>query len=125
MQALEPQFYAALLTALGLNDDPGMQAQHDARQWSVQTARLGAIFLEKSRAYWTTHFDGSDACVAAVLPPQAAAEEPHMKARNVWDSAQGYLQAAPAPRFDGHSAPINIATRRDADRAAILAELDL
>jgi len=125
VQALEPQFYAALLTVLDLSDDPRMQAQHDARQWGTQTARLSAVFLEKSRANWMAHFDGSDACVAAVLSPKTAAEEPHMKARNVWDSAQGYLQAAPAPRFDGQSAPINIATRRDADRAAILAELDL
>ena len=125
VQALEPQFYKALLEALNLTLDDTMQAQHDARQWDAQTAKLAAIFLEKSRAEWADHFDGSEACVAAVLSPHQAAKEPHMNAREVWSDAQGALQASAAPRFNGQVAPIKPAPARDADRAAILAELAL
>ena len=125
VQALEPQFYKALLEALNLTLDDTMQAQHDARQWDAQTAKLAAIFLEKSRAEWADHFDGSEACVAAVLSPHQAAKEPHMNAREVWNDAQGALQASAAPRFNGQVAPIKPAPARDADRAAILAELAL
>jgi len=125
VQALEPQFYAALLEILELRDDPALQTQHDARQWGVQTAKFATIFLEKSRAHWTALFEESDACVAAVLSPQAAQDEPHMKARGTWDLDQGYLQARAAPRFDGKRAPLKRAPERDANRAAILAELGL
>ena len=125
VQALEPQFYQLLLQALDLQSDPSMAAQHDARQWAAQTARLATIFLEKSRAEWAPHFEGSDACVAVVLSPMEAAHEPHMKARGVWDDKNGHLQASTAPRFDGKVTPLNDAPARDADRAEILAQLDL
>ncbi|MGH1576439.1 CaiB/BaiF CoA transferase family protein [Planktotalea sp.] len=123
VQALEPQFYAALLQALDLQDDPSMSAQHDARQWPTQTATLTALFASKSRNAWASHFDGSEACVAAVLTPWEAAQEPHMRARATWSEAHGHLQAAPAPRFDGVVPKINPAPLRDANRAEILAEL--
>lgn len=125
VQALEPQFYVALLEKLELQDDSGMQAQHDAHQWGAQTTKLAAIFLEKSRADWAKHFDGSEACVAAVLSPQDAAQEPHMKARGTWSVDNGPLQAVAAPRFDGAITRVGDAPTRDADRGAILSELGL
>lgn len=123
VQALEPQFYQALLKALSLQDDAGMAAQHDAGQWSTQTARLASIFGSKPRAHWAAHFEGSEACVAVVLDPWEAASEPHMQARSVWDAKQAHLQAVPAPRFDGLVPTINPASTRDGDRAEILKEL--
>ncbi|MGB7319364.1 MAG: CaiB/BaiF CoA-transferase family protein [Planktotalea sp.] len=125
VQALEPQFYAALLDALGLAEDASMAAQHDARQWDAQTKRLGDVFKGRSRVEWEAHFDGSEACVAAVLNPWEAAQEIHMQARGTWDNTQAHLQAAPAPRFDGQTPKIKAAPARDADRAAILTEIGL
>lgn len=123
VQALEPQFYKTLLEALSLQDDVEMLAQHDARQWPGQTAHLQLIFGAKSRAHWAAHFEGSEACVAVVLDPWDASNDPHMKARSVWDHTQDCLQASPAPRFDGRVPTINSSPTRDGDRAEILNEL--
>jgi alpha-methylacyl-CoA racemase len=125
VQALEPQFYKTLLVALDLETDETMSAQHDRRQWGAQTARFAAIFLEKSRAEWALHFEGLDACVAVVLNPWEAAQDPHMKERETWGFENGHLQASAAPRFDGKIARLKSAPARDADRVEILSELDI
>ncbi len=125
VQALEPQFYATLLEALDLHDDPLMQSQHEARHWRAQTERFTTIFASQPQQHWSQIFATSDACVASVLSPNQAYKDPHMSARKVWDTGQGYMQAAPAPRFDGETRPIMTAPARDGDRAAILAELAL
>ena len=44
-------------------------------------------------------FDGTDACVAPILPLTEAAQHPHMAAREVYVERDGLLQPAPAPRF--------------------------
>ena len=44
-------------------------------------------------------FDGTDACVAPVLPLTEAAEHPHLEARGTYVDRDGVLQPAPAPRF--------------------------
>lgn len=125
VQALEPQFYAALLRDLGLQDDPVMQAQHDAEQWPAQTARLTVLFASQTKAHWAKHFVTSEACVAPVLSPAESAHDVHMQARRVWATdGKGNLQPAPAPRFDGGVSVPNAAPARDAQRADILAQLE-
>ncbi len=123
VQCLEPQFYALFLEKLGLSEDPEFQRQHDKALWTKLTARLEDIFAAEPRAHWATLFDGSDACVAPVLSPGEAADDPHMRARKVWSAPDGVLQAAPAPRFGGELAPIHAPCTRGAHSAEILAEL--
>jgi crotonobetainyl-CoA:carnitine CoA-transferase CaiB-like acyl-CoA transferase len=124
VQSLEPQFYAAFLEKLGLSDDPEFAQQHNAALWPKLTARLAEIFLSEPRLYWDSLFSGSDACVAVVLSPEESAQSPHMAARQVWHHTEdGTLQPAPAPRFDGQTAPLNPAPKRDEHTAEILAEL--
>ena len=123
VQCLEPQFYAAFLEKLDLTDDPEFQKQHDASLWSKLTARLEDIFLAEPRAHWADLFDGSDACVAPVLSPVESSHAPHMQARHVWQSPEGVLQPAPAPRFDGQAAAIAKPCKRGEHSAEILAEL--
>ncbi len=123
VQCLEPKFYALFLERLDLSDDPEFQEQFDASSWPHLTLRLTEIFANKTRAHWIKLFENSDACVAAVYPPSEAAHDPHMAARQIWQMPGDTLQPAPAPRFDGHCAPINASTSRDADRADILREL--
>lgn len=125
VQCLEPKFYAEFLARLGLSDDPRFARQFDPATWGPAAAALGEIFAAQPRAHWAAVFHGSDACVAPVLSPAEAAADPHLVARGTWATA-GPLQPRAAPRFDGATPPEPPAPRpRDADRAAILAELGL
>ena len=93
--AIEPQFYAALLSGLGLAEDPLFASQHDRAQWGAQKARLSKVFRARTRDEWCSVFDGTDACVAPVLDPVEAPSHPHHTARRTFIDDQ----PAPAPRF--------------------------
>lgn len=125
VQCLEAKFYAEFLDRMGLADDPRFARQFDPATWGPAAATLEALFAAQPRAHWAAVFAGSDACAAPVLTPDEAAADPHLAARGTWRAA-GALQPAPAPRYDGAAPPATAAPRpRDADRAAILAELGL
>lgn len=124
VQCLEPQFYAAFLSRLGLSDDPHLAAQHDRAQWPEQGARLAALFAAQPLAHWAEVFAGSDACVAPVLRPDQAAQDPHMAARGVWQEGGGSLSPAPAPRFDGRRHTVAAPPARGEHSAEIRAWLD-
>jgi alpha-methylacyl-CoA racemase len=51
-------------------------------------------------------FDGTDACVAPVLPLTEAAAHPHLAARGTYVERDGQLQPAPAPRFSRTAATL-------------------
>src|SRR6056297_4168635 len=123
VQCLEPKFYAAFLTRLELADDPAFSAQYDRALWPVLTARLAGLFASQTADHWARLFDGSDACVAPVLSPWSAAEDPHMAARGVWSERDGILQPAPAPRFDGGRTQPGDIPERGQHTDAILAAL--
>lgn len=123
VQCLEPQFYAEFLSLMGLTDDPQFADQFDHSQWPDQIQRLQQLFLSLPAHQWAEVFATSDACVAVVKSPTEAAKDDHMVARDVWQTTDGALQAAPAPRFDGKSPNTNAAPERDGDRDSILLEL--
>jgi len=123
VQCLEPKFYAQFLDLMGLQDDPVFKPQFKRALWPDQTASLGAIFAAKPLRHWAALFEGSDACVAPVLSPQQAAADPHMKARDIWQMANGAFQAAAAPRFSGTAPKINPAPERGQHSAEIRAEI--
>ncbi|WP_426245474.1 CaiB/BaiF CoA transferase family protein [Nocardioides sp. LHG3406-4] len=93
--ALEPQFYDELVRLLEVDvpdrDDP---ANHQAIRDSF-TAR----FKERSQAEWVAVFEGTDACVAGIVPLSEAAEHPHLASRGTFVDVDGLTQPAPAPRF--------------------------
>jgi alpha-methylacyl-CoA racemase len=93
---LEPQFYAEMVRLLGLDDAPD---QWDVARWGELRERLTARFRERTQAEWAELFDGTDACVAPVLPVSEAAKHPHLAARGTWVERGGLTQPAPAPRF--------------------------
>ncbi|WFE92899.1 CaiB/BaiF CoA-transferase family protein [Micromonospora sp. WMMD987] len=97
--ALEPAFYAALLTGLGLADDPGLPAQYDPDGWPELRRRFTARFAAHTRDEWTAVFADLDACVAPVLAPAEAHRHPHNAARGTFVEVGGEVQPAPAPRF--------------------------
>jgi len=94
--SLESQFYALLVEKLELTDLPG---QLDLAQWDVLREAFTQRFKEKTQAEWCEIFDGTDACVAPILPLSEAAEHEHNKARGVFVERDGLLQPSPAPRF--------------------------
>ena len=105
---IEPQFYQLLLQLLGLQDDPDFTGdQWERSAWPQRRARLAALFLQQPLAHWQALLEGTDACCAAVLSPQAAAQHPHLQARQSYAPAGDTLQASPAPRFGSSPYPIN------------------
>jgi len=97
--ALEPQFYAAMLTGLGLADDPSLPPQGDRDRWPELRARLTETFASRTRDEWAVVFADVDACVTPVLAFGEAAAHPHLAARRTIVENDGVPQAAPAPRF--------------------------
>jgi alpha-methylacyl-CoA racemase len=95
--ALEPQFYAELVAGLGIadrapdRDDPANHAQ--LRQLIADAVR------GRTQADWVEIFEGTDACVAPVLPLTEAFHHPHLVARGTYVERDGVTEPAPAPRF--------------------------
>ena len=93
--ALEPQFWADLVSRIGVElpdrDDPANHA-------TIRGA-LTRRFRELTQAEWAEVFDGTDACVAPVVPLSEAPQHPHLAARGTFVERDGVTQPAPAPRF--------------------------
>jgi alpha-methylacyl-CoA racemase len=97
--AIEPQFYAALLSQLGL-DGEDLPAQLDRSHWREMKDRFAEIFRTKTRDEWAAIFDGVDACATPVLSPAEAYLHPHVAARRDYVEIDGKLQPSAVPRFD-------------------------
>ena len=95
--ALEPAFYAELLTRLGL--EPDEHVQSDVAGWPALRERLAASFATRTQAEWVDVFAGGDACVEPVLGLQQAPEHPHLDARGTFVRDRDVVQPGPAPRF--------------------------
>ncbi|MGW6460954.1 CaiB/BaiF CoA transferase family protein [Streptomyces sp. NPDC055078] len=97
---LEPQFYAAMLRTLGLENDPLMAEQHDRGSWPAMVRRVAEIFATRDRAEWTAVFEDVEACVTPVLGIAEAAAHPHNAERGLYfTDRDGRLQPSPAPRL--------------------------
>ncbi|MBV8993003.1 MAG: CoA transferase [Pseudonocardiales bacterium] len=96
--ALEPEFYATLLTGLELADAE-LPGQLDQAGWPLLRQRFTAVFASRTRDEWTEVFEDTDACVTPVLSFSEVPTHPHIAARHTITTLDGVLQAAPAPRF--------------------------
>ncbi len=97
--ALEPPYYAALLTGLGL-DPADLPAQYDPAGWPELRRRFAETIAGRTAAEWDAVFAGTDACVEVVLDPFRAHEHPHAVARGAFVPGEdGVPQPAPSPRF--------------------------
>lgn len=68
--ALEPQFYAALLKGLEMDEKSIGGNRMDKGTWKKQDEMFTAKFKSKTRAEWEQIFDGTDACCTPVLTQQ-------------------------------------------------------
>ncbi len=95
--ALEPQFFATFVELLGVADVvPG---QFELDRYDEMRALFAERFASRTQAEWAEVFDGTDACVAPILPFTDAIEHPHLKARGTFVEHAGVVQPQPAPRF--------------------------
>jgi alpha-methylacyl-CoA racemase len=96
--ALEPQFWATLLGALGLDVD-GTPSPYNPDDWAACAKVLGDTFRTRTRDEWAAVFAPLDACVAPVLTLAEALEHPHNVARGSFTDVGGAPMPRPAPRF--------------------------
>jgi alpha-methylacyl-CoA racemase len=95
--ALEPPFFAELLSGLGI--PPGAAVQLDQKGWPAMERRFAETFVSKTRAEWTAIFEGRDACVTPVLTMAEAPRHPHNAARQTFVETDGIVRPAAGPRF--------------------------
>ena len=104
--ALEPQFFDALVALLGVKETcPG---QGDLDRYDEMRAVFTETFKQRTQAEWVAHFEGTDACVAGILPISEAVEHPHLKARGTFVEHEGMIQPQPAPRFSRTAATLGL-----------------
>jgi alpha-methylacyl-CoA racemase len=96
--ALEPQFYAELLSCLGLGEED-LPDQMDQSAWPAMKERFAAIFETRTRDEWCDVFAGREVCAAPVLTMPEALEHPHHEARGTFVPFEGARPPAPGPRF--------------------------
>lgn len=106
--AIEPQFYAALLTGLGL-DPANLPDQMDSSHWTEMKRLFASVFRTRTRDEWEKHFEGTDACVTPVLELSEVDSHPHNRDRGSFVDVGGVLQPAAHPRLSatpgGQGAP--------------------
>ena len=99
---LEERFYATMQDLLGVD----LPDRNDFGQWPDLRTALAEVFITKTQAEWSEIFEGTDACVAPVVPMSEAAQHPHNVARGTYVEHHGLMQPAPAPRFSGTPATL-------------------
>lgn len=95
---LEPQFWEALVTALGWDRDT-LPDRGDPANWPELERRLRATFASASREAWCARLEGTDVCFAPVLDMDEAPAHPHLRARGTFVEVDGIPQPGAAPRF--------------------------
>jgi alpha-methylacyl-CoA racemase len=95
--ALEPQFYALFVELLGIRDEA--PDRFDPARTAELRSLIADRFRTRTQKEWVEVFEGTDACVAGVIPITEAAGHPHLRARGTYVQRDGMLQPAPAPRF--------------------------
>ncbi len=120
--AIEPKFYAELVTRLGLGNET-LPAQYDRAGWPELRRRFEEAFRGKTRDAWSEVFEDSDACFAPVLTFSEARQHPHNLLRQGSVTIAGVPQPAPAPRFGRTPGAVrNPAPEPGADGAQALAD---
>ncbi len=95
--ALEPQFFDALVTLLGIKETCPGQAETD--RYDEMRAVFVDTFKQGTQAEWVALLESTDACVAGIVPFSEAIHHPHLVARGTFVDHEGQVQPAPAPRF--------------------------
>ena len=104
--ALEPQFYDVFVDLLGIKDTA--PDRYDPEKTDELRTLIADTFRTKTQQEWSEVFDGTDACVAPIIPMSKAVDHPHLKARGTFVHKDGIAQPAPAPRFSRTTATLDL-----------------
>ena len=94
---LEPQFYELFVDLLGIRS--AAPDRYDLSTYPQLRTLIADAFAARSQAEWVEVFEGTDACVAGIIPFTEAFTHPHLAARSTYVEHEGVTQPAPAPRF--------------------------
>jgi alpha-methylacyl-CoA racemase len=120
--AIEPQFFATLLSLTG-QQDPLYTKRWNKAHWPELKERLAALFATRTRDEWCRLLEGTEVCFAPVLDLEEAPRHPHNAARRTFVEIDGVTQPAPAPRFSRTAPEVPLApSQPGADSEAILAD---
>lgn len=120
--AVEPNFYAALVSLLGLEEQIDPSRQMDRATWADTGAAFARAFRARERAAWSDAA-ALAACVTPVLSLDEACAHPQTAA--MFTRAAGHEEPAPHPAFSSTPAPAMRAPEHvGASTRAVLAELD-
>jgi alpha-methylacyl-CoA racemase len=103
---LEHRFWKVMGELLDPYLDSVLPDRNDFNDWPALRKTLTETFAQRTQAEWTEIFDGTDACVAPVVPLTEAYEHPHNVARGTYVERDGLTQPAPAPRFSATPATL-------------------
>jgi alpha-methylacyl-CoA racemase len=121
--AIEPKFFAALITALNLKNLIDPADQLEKMQQTRIRELLSKTFMSRSRDEWEEIFRGVDACVSPVLDMNDLATHPHHIARGSVYQASDGVQAGVAPRLsDCDRQPGGPSPAKGADSESVLRE---
>lgn len=70
--SIEPQFYASLVSVLGVDENEYPQFEHD--KWPEFKVKFAKAFKQKTMSEWVELFKDADACVEPILEYQEAEE---------------------------------------------------
>ena len=121
--AVETKFFARLLDAIDVADEPLFADPYDRSKWAAMKARLSAIFAAEPRAHWTALLQDRDCCYSEVLTMDEAPGHEHNVQRDSYIEVDGMIQPRPAPRFENTEQVQPRMWRRDSAREEILREL--
>ncbi|MBL8347202.1 MAG: CoA transferase [Rubrivivax sp.] len=96
--AIEPHFYANLLSVMGLRAEE-LPGQNDRAAWPAMRERFATVLRTRTRSQWEVAMAGREACFAPVLDIDEAWAHPHNRARGVHALLDGVQHPNPAPRF--------------------------
>jgi alpha-methylacyl-CoA racemase len=118
--AIEPQFFAALVDVLGLDEPVERQWAEDG--WPALRRRVADVFASATRDEWAARFEKVEACGAPVLEIDELDRDAHLAARGTVTREDGHLRSAPAPRLSAHP-DLRASDPRPASLQSLLGEL--
>jgi alpha-methylacyl-CoA racemase len=122
--AIEPQFYAALLKLLKVEQQVEVSSQLNRDTWTDTIAIFAKAFATRSREEWTTLAMKSDACVTPVLNLDEARQHPHALSAGVFTEIEDRIEPAPQPQFSATPTVTQSASHfPGADSLSILKEM--